>query len=458
MICMRADSYKFGQPKQLRPGTKYMFSYLSPRGGYSDKVLWYGALSYYCQKYLMDKVTVENVEYMAKKTAQHGTSFNYEGWMRIATELDGKLPVIIRAIPEGTIVPNHTPLLTIMNTKEGFEWLPDSLETLLSKCWYPTTVATTSWLAKNVIKEYMMKTAGHTEGIHFKLHDFGYRGVGSEETAEIGGSAHLINFLGSDTYIANEFIEKHYGADKMWCYSIDASQHSTTTMWGGPEFEAEAFEHQKNINKGKAIFASVIDSYDSLKAIEKWGKHKDELLNNGTTLVLRPDSGDPIDMSLVCIEKASEVFGFTYNSKSYKLLKGVRVIYGDGISSPDVIANILENLARNRWSAENIAFGMGGGLLQKCDRDTLKFAIKCSAAIDRNGKVVEVYKDPISDPGKKSRKGFLDVVRNVKGELEVVEGLKSGEGVIGSAMITYFKDGELLIKESFDKIRERAGF
>ena len=125
--------------------------------------------------------------------------FNRSGWEYILSQHGGKLPVRIRAVPEGTLVDTKNVLFTVENTDPEVPWLTNYLETLLVQAWYPITVATNSWACKQLIIQYMERTSETMDAIPFMLHDFGYRGVSSVETAGIGGAAHLVNFLGTDT-------------------------------------------------------------------------------------------------------------------------------------------------------------------------------------------------------------------------------------------------------------------
>ena len=450
-IVLRTDSYKFTQFPQYPKNTTKVFSYIESRGGVFKKSLFVG-LQYYLKEYLTKPVTMEQVEYAKVRTAKHGVPFNYEGWKYIVEKHNGKLPLKIRAVKEGTILPVSNVLVTVENTDDKCFWLTSYVETLLLKVWYPITVATNSRECKNIIASFLSETADDMGGLPFKLHDFGYRGVSSEESAAIGGMAHLVNFSGTDTFAALELISDHYHED-MAGFSIPATEHSTITSWGR-EGEFEAYKNIVELYKNSPIFACVSDSFNIYEAIKMWGKLKDKIVANGNTLVVRPDSGDPIKMSLECCQLLDKEFGSLINKKGYKVLKNVRVIYGDGISGPDAIRQILLNLVKHGYSADNIAFGCGGGLLQKLDRDTMKFAMKCSAIVVADGKVIQVYKDPITDPGKKSKKGFLDLIK-VDGEYQTIE-MSSSEPHEKSELVTVFENGELLVDYTFEEIRKTA--
>ena len=450
VLPLMTDSYKFSHFKQYPKNTTKVYSYIESRGGRFSETVFFG-LQYYLKKYLSAPVTLEEVDKAEKITKLHGVPFNREGWDYILEKHNGYLPLRIKAVPEGVVVPTSNVLVTMENTDDKCYWLTNYMETLLMKVWYPITVATVSFYSKRIIKNFMEETCDNLEGLPFKLHDFGYRGVSSEESAQLGAGAHLLNFLGTDTPAGISFLMDYYNAE-VCGFSIPASEHSTITAWGR-ENEFHAFENMLDQYKDSPIVACVSDSYNIYEAIKMWGKLKDKVRANGQTIVVRPDSGDPVTMSLECVQLLDKEFGSTTNSKGYKVLNDCRVIYGDGIKSEDVIFELLKKLKDHRYSAENLAFGMGGGLLQKVDRDTQKFAMKCSAVV-ADGKCIEVYKEPITDPGKNSKKGFLDLQRDVKGKFYTKESPYDGDE-IGSCLRVVYENGELLNDDSLDDIKAR---
>lgn len=449
-IIVRTDSYKPSQWVQYPEGTTEVFSYIESRGGPYQKQVFTG-LQYLLKRYLCKRITRSDIEQGARFWKAHGEPFNREGWEYILKKHKGKLPLEIRAVKEGAVIAPKNILAFVRNTDPKCFWLTSYVETLLLKVWYPMTVATVSYNIKLIIKKYLEET-GDVAGLPFKLHDFGCRGVSSEESAEVGGAAHLVNFMGTDTAISLLHLEDYYNATEMSGFSIPASEHSTITSWGRVN-EKQAYENMLNQFAKSPILACVSDSYNIYEAIKMWGELKEKIIANGQILVVRPDSGDPVSMSLECVQLLDKEFGSIKNDKGYKVLNHVRVIYGDGISSPQVIEDILANLKAAGYSADNIAFGMGGGLLQKVDRDTMKFAMKCSAII-QNGQVVDVYKDPITDPGKTSKKGFLDLIK-VNGEYKTVNAIKPGHDPM-SELELVFLNGELVRDMSIDEIRANA--
>ena len=459
-ILLDTDSYKASHHLQYPPGTTKVFSYIESRGGRFDRTVFFG-LQMYLKRYLSQPITQEMVDDAAEFWAAHGEPFNREGWEYIVNVHGGRLPVVIKALREGTVVPTHNVLLTIENTDPACFWLTSFLETaLLRAVWYPTTVSTLSWHAKQIIRAALEKSSDGPEGqLSFKLHDFGARGVSSKESAGIGGAAHLVNFMGSDTVTGVLYAREFYGA-QMAGFSIPAAEHSTITSWGCSR-EAQAYANMlRQFGKPGALFAVVSDSYDIMNAArEIWGGElRQVVMESGSTLVVRPDSGDPLTVPVDVIEALGERFGYTINGKGYKVLPNcVRVIQGDGITV-ESLPKIPANLLARGWSADNIAFGMGGGLLQMVDRDTQKFAMKCSAALI-DGEWVDVYKDPITDPGKRSKKGRV-MLWTSGGEYEtsITEPRRwTDRGISWTpALIEVYLNGELLVDLTFDEVRATA--
>jgi len=328
---------------------------------------------------------------------------------------------------------------------------------LLRAVWYPTTVATISFYVKRIIKKYLDLSCDSPENIlPFRLHDFGARGVSSAESAAIGGAAHLVNFMGTDTIEGIEWLRKYYDAD-MPGFSIPAMEHSTVTAWGTtPETEKAAFKNMINKFSGEnKIYACVSDSFNLYNAVEKtWGEDlRYDVISSGGTVVIRPDSGDPVKVTEDVIEILGKKFGYTKNKKGYKVLHpSVRIIQGDGVN-PKTINAILANYLRKGWSAENITFGMGGGLLQKLNRDTFYFAMKASE-ITVNGKSYPVYKKPQTDLSKESKKGRMKLVKVINSFETVPD--TGWYDYDSDIFTTIYKDGELLIDDSLDTIRKRS--
>jgi len=456
---LRTDSYKFTHWKQYPPKTTGIYSYLESRGGMFPRTVFFG-LQYYLKAYLEGpRFTAADVEEADAFCRRHFTSdlFHRSGWMRMYEKYGGRLPVRIKAVPEGTVVPVQHALMTIENTDPEFPWLTNYLETLLLKVWYPVTVATLSWEIKNVIRGFLERT-GDPSLLPFKLHDFGYRGVSSEESAAIGGAAHLINFLGSDTVAGIKLLENYYGATEMPGFSIPASEHSTITAWGRDR-ELDAYRNMLEAYPS-GLVACVSDSYDVFHVCEAlWGDAlKANIINRDGVLVIRPDSGDPVPVLTRVLEILGNKFGYQTNAKGYRVLPPcVRVIQGDGVNL-FTIQNMLYQLSKfSGWSADNIAFGMGGALLQQLNRDTQKFAFKCSAA-QIDGAWRPVYKNPVTDSGKGSKRGRLALIEPEPGVFQTLENVSDdhAEAAAEDRLVTVFENGQIVLTYDLASIRRRA--
>jgi nicotinamide phosphoribosyltransferase len=450
------DSYKTSHFRQYPPGTETIYSYLESRGGAFNNLVFNGLTPIIEKFFKNTPITMEMVNEAEEFVNAHmgPGCFNRAGWERIVNVHMGYLPVIIKALPEGTVIGPHNVMMTVENTDPELPWVTNYVETLLLQIWYPVSVASLSRKIKGLILEFLEQT-GTPEDIDFKLHDFGFRGASSVETAAIGGAAHLINFKGTDNMAALSMIRDIYG-DKMVGFSIPAAEHSTITSWGELN-EYDAYKNMVDQFGQGVMYAVVSDSYDIQNACDViWGQMLRAAVENApATLVVRPDSGHPPTVVLQCVETLANRFGWTVNEKGFKVLNKVRVIQGDGINY-DSIYDILDTLAYNGWSADNVAFGMGGALLQQVNRDTAKFAIKASS-ITRNGKRYDVFKRPAGDLGKSSKAGRFKVIRDEDGTLRSVNVEDSLEPC---QMITYYssRDGGLYSSrvESFEAIRERA--
>jgi nicotinamide phosphoribosyltransferase len=465
-LILKSDSYKFTHNPQYPKGTTKVISYLESRGGIFDNTVFYG-LQFLLKKHFEGVVVTRQDVDKAKKIIDNHIGpniFNYEGWLRIVNVHGGKIPIRIKAVPEGTVLKTSNVLMTVENTDEELPWITNFCESILLQLWYPITVSTLSReIKKNIIKYLKNTTSYSKEEIQnlckFSLNDFGYRGASSDESAAIGGSAHIVNFSGSDNISAIDLIMTYYNTDEMLAFSIPASEHSTITSWG-EENEVKAYENMLDAYP-TGIRACVSDSYNILRACEElWGGQlRDKVLNLNGRLVIRPDSGDPVQTLKKVFNILWDKFGGRTNSKGFKVIdEHVRVIQGDGVNYESII-EILDMMVEEGFSAENIVFGMGGALLQKVDRDTQKFAFKC-CSITINGEERDVQKHPLEvdkygnivKSFKTSKKGHLKLIETVNG-FETVQEAKDDEGDV---MVKVFENGHLLVDYNFQEIRQRA--
>jgi nicotinamide phosphoribosyltransferase len=455
-IILATDSYKHSHYLQYPPEAAIISAYVESRtNDFTDRLVFVGL-----QPYLIDllgkPVSKADIEEGETICAAHGVPFNREGWDAILTDHGGYLPVEIKALPEGMVVPTGVPLVQVENTDPRMPWLSTFVETaLLRAVWYPTTVATLSWKCKAIIKAGLEKSSDDVAGqLPFKLHDFGARGVSSGESAGLGGLGHLVNFMGTDTLEALLAARRYYGAD-MPGYSIPAAEHSTMTSWGRAREEA-AYANMLDSFAGEGrIVAVVSDSYDLDVAVaDIWGGSlKDKVLTRQGTLVVRPDSGDPVETPVRTVMKLWDKFGGSTNSKGFKVLDPhVRVIQGDGMNI-DSIAVLVNRMLEEGFAIDNIAFGMGGGLLQLVNRDTLRFAMKANAMQDKDGVWHDVAKKPATDPTKGSKAGRQAVVR--EGDTLLAKRLDVAAPQ-EDLLKPVWRNGELLVRHSFDQLRQRS--
>lgn len=455
-LILATDSYKQSHFLQYPSEARVISAYVEARlNDFSDEVLFLG-LQPFLIDYLGKPVTSADVDEAEAICTAHGVPFNRAGWDAIVADHGGFLPIAIKALPEGMIVPAGVPLVQVENTDPRMPWLPTFIETaLLRAIWYPTTVATLSWKCKAIIRAGLEKSSDDVTGqLPFKLHDFGARGVSSGESAALGGMAHLVNFMGSDTLEGIMAARRYYGAD-MAGFSIPAAEHSTMTSWGR-EREEEAYANMLDAFDGEGrIVAVVSDSYDLDKAVaDIWGGSlRDKVLGRQGTLVVRPDSGDPIETPLRTVQTLWEKFGGTTNAKGFRVLDPhVRVIQGDGMNIAS-IARLVDRMLEAGFAIDNIAFGMGGGLLQQVNRDTLRFAMKANALKDAAGQWRDVSKRPATDPTKGSKAGRQAVVREngrlVAARLEAVDPAQD-------QLLPVWRNGDLLVCHGFDEVRARS--
>ena len=466
------DSYKFSHPAQYPDGADNMVSYIESRGGKYDEVVFFG-LQLILKEYFMQPITEEQVrnliEFEQEHMAGNVTSLFEKALMVVVDKYDGKLPIEIRAVEEGNVVPVGNVLVTItltVNDPDVF-FLVSYFETKLMRLWSTSTVATYSYHIRKIIQAGLEKSSMDPESeLPFKLNNFGSRGVSVCEASAFLSAAHLTCFQGSDSTIGAMVVKYAYGCE-MAAYNIPATEHSTTTAHGISR-ESDVIDKMfDSYAKPGAMFATVIDSYDAIRFIDVYGpKYRERLISSGAIWVFRPDSCDPVQMPLECVRRLESIFGSVTNQKGYKVLNNVRVIQGDGIDADDV-SEIINALHAEGYSLTNMAFGMGGSLLQKHNRDDQKFAQKC-CAIRVNGEWRDVFKNPSvydekwnrvdSASFKKSKAGRLELMYNT--QTNTWETMKKdiaddNDGKYGwkRMLDVVYRNGDLVKDISFDTVR-----
>lgn len=457
-ICLLTDSYKVTHHYFYPKGTEKIYSYLESRvGAEFNKTIFYG-LQYIIKKYLEGQVvTQEKIEEADKLISNHigEDIFNKDGWYYILDKFDGYLPIEIKAVPEGTPVNVGNVLMSVENTDNKSFWLVNYLESLLLQVWYPSTVATLSAEVRKLSKFYLEVTGSSKDNLDFMLHDFGYRGATSTESSMLSGSAHLLSFSGTDTIPALLIPENYYNDSNLYGFSVQATEHSVMTSLG-PEGE---FEQVLNVidNAKNGILSMVIDSYNYKNFLTEAGKSNSQLnkaINDflaieGNKVVFRPDSGDPVATTIDCLNILEKGFGSYLTDKGYKVFdSNIGLLWGDGLDYHK-IRDILFAMKSDGWAAENIIFGMGGGLHTAVNRDTQRNAFKCSAQL-RNNKWFDIYKNPL-DSSKKSKTGRFKLI-NENNSFKTIPIDAEGEDCLRCV----FKNGELLIEDTFGDIKSRA--
>lgn len=452
---LMTDSYKLSHHGQYPKNTTKIYSYLESRGGLYPKTIFFG-LQYYLKKYLSKVIITEEMVEEAKKFSMDHFGidiFNYDGWMHIAKNLNGKLPIRIMAAPEGSLIPVSNVLMTIENTDPLCAWLTNHCETNLMKMWAPITVATNSYYCKKTIAKYLERTGGDLANLPFKLHDFGYRGVSSEETAGILGMAHLTSFLGTDNLAGILYAQEYYNQSAMAGFSVPASEHSVACSFG-PDKEEEYFLNLLDTYPSSAIISVVSDTYNVYDFVENMSKnHKERIMEREGKIVYRPDSGDPVEVNSRLVDILWNRFGGTYKNSFKVLPPQVGIIQGDGIDA-QMIDNILLMAKAKGFSADNWVFGSGGGLLQKFDRDTQQFAIKASYGEKTYGEEVKgfnIKKNPITSKSKGSKSGKM--ILHKTGNYMTFTSNDSNYSTYTNELELVFEDGEILKEWNFEEIR-----
>jgi len=475
-IITSSDGYKYTHHEFYADKTSEIWSYLESRGSNlqgCNYTQFFGLQAMLQEDFTGQVVTkekIEEAEFIANNSISKNT-FDKKMWNYILDKHEGRLPLLIRAVPEGLCVPTKNILLSIENTDKNINIpiapLVQFVESRLLNIWYPITVATISNFCKSIIKESYDRTSDNEFNL-FSLNDFGVRGASTANAAQIGGSAHLINFLGTDNIPAIKYLKTFYNRNSFYNedgsltsfgYSANATEHSIMTQRGEsgePEIIKQA------LNKfPEGILAFVIDSFNFIRFIEQYicKDFKEIIQNRKGTVVVRPDSGHPIQTLYKIFDLLFEGYGYTVNSKGFKVLPScIRVLQGDSVNV-NSIREILLALEKRGISSENIIFGMGGKLLQaEIDRDTFKFAIKTSYTVI-DGKPIDIIKNPIElnhlgeivPSFKKSKQGKLKLIIDENGLFKTVPQTQDNSDDI---LQDVFRNGELVRYQTLEDIRK----
>lgn len=478
-LILNADSYKIGHKSMIKRGVKAMMGVITGRKSskYTNHLTFKG-IQYTIKRYIDITITMADIDEAEIEVSEQGGRFDRSPWEKIVKEHNGKLPIHIRALPEGSVVPVGVPLVTVEAHGEEFAFLSAYVETCIQRgVWFPTTVATNARSIKEVLIATMLRHAGH-KFVNYHLHNFGDRSAHVYEAAVVAGMAHGVYFDGSDSLVTNRYIKKYYNTKKSYLSSVDASEHSVSCSNSDADkrddfnmavkmvrhWEDQIDEHLVD-GKGTTVTSVVIDTYDAKRFAREYigTRLKDTIVEIGTTkggrLVLRPDSGNPVTMPIEILEILLEKFGFTVNEFGYKVLPSyIGVLQGDGINQ-DSIQDIIAILDEKKISIENIVFGMGSKLVDpEGGRDLFSFAMKSVAQLEEDDKWKDLFKDPITDVGKRSLRGRVTTYKcKVSGKIfaERVE-LQEINKQLEDMLVDMYINGVIMNESNFDEVRERA--
>lgn len=483
------DFYKADHRRQYPKGTQFVYSNFTPRSSnifknvygdnFDDRVVFFG-LQYFIKDFL---INTWNEEFFKKPKDEVVAAYKRRMDCALGPEAisvehiaelhdHGTLPIQIKALPEGALVNEKIPVLTMVNTDPKFFWLTNYLESVMScYLWKPMTSATIARNYRILLDEFAKETGSDPELVQFQAHDFSFRGMSGLEDAACSGAGHLVSFSGTDTVPAIDFMEEYYGADvtkELVGASVPATEHSVMCM-GSKEGEKETYKRLITEVYPSGIVSIVSDTWDFWKVVTEFMlEFKDLVLARDGKVVIRPDSGDPV--KILCgdpeakkgspeykgaVECLWDIYGGSVTDKGYKLLDPhVGLIYGDSITLQRA-KTILTNLKQKGFASGNVVFGVGSFTYQHTTRDVFGFAMKATYGVVDGIGPVSIFKDPVTDDGvKKSAKGLLQVVHD--GASYVVrDEVTSNEETQGDLKVV-FKDGKLLIEHTLAEIRKRV--
>ena len=464
----RTDSYKFTHPFMFRELNKRkgkkrvvgMSSYGEARVPREVRITVMGG-QMGLQKIFYRPITMADIDAAEAFALAHfgRPLFDRAAWEKVVNVYGGYIPCIVRAVPDGTVIRGGDPIYSVTVLDEDLFWMSSGIETcLLRAYWYPTTIASLDRDTKLEIIRFYELSGVDPAAAGFALHDFGGRGVTCGEQAEIGGAAHGVSFLGSDTIEGTLALNFYYDSP-MSMFSVFATEHSVECSFGlDIDGERDYIRAMlANATEG-SIVSIVIDGKDMWRCAELLcTEFKEAIIASKAKVVFRPDSGDMLEVVPRLLRMQDAAFGHTVNAKGYRKINHVGIIYGDGVDRLNMLT-MLGNVLAMGYTADCIVFGSGGALLQKVNRDTLKFAQKGSILFFEDGTSLGIAKDPVTDHGKKSKEGLMTVVRvKATGETRPA---RLDLGPLGDDVedlqVLMYHTGKFYNKSTLDEVRARG--
>jgi nicotinamide phosphoribosyltransferase len=475
-----ADWYKISHRNQYPRGTTKVYSTWTPRGTRMEGVnefVWFGLQAFIARR-LLGTFQVDffgrDIEATCDEYARIVRYSLGEKNPEVQHIRDlhalGYLPLRIRGLDEGTVVPLRTPVMTIENTEPRFFWLTNYIETLMSsELWQPSTSATIAHQYRKLYERYARETVGATELCPFQGHDFSMRGMGCLDAATLSGLGHLTSFVGTDTIPAIIAAEQFYGANvenELVGTSVPATEHSVQCCH---ENDEQYFRDIVTRVHPAGIVSVVSDGYDFWRVIDEvLPSLKSEIQARDGKVVVRPDSGDPV--KIVCgdpsastesarkgaVERLWDIFGGTTSAQGFKCLAPcIGLIYGDAITL-DRADRMLAGLRAKGFASTNVVHGIGSFSYQYQTRDTFSLALKSTLAVI-DGKERPIFKSPKTDDGMKySQRGRVVVESLHPGALTWRDGLSLTDHVPTNLLLDRFVDGKVMNQTTFAEVRKRV--
>lgn len=462
---LACDSYKVGQADQYPVGDKKKHSNIVPRkdfNGINQVVV--------CGPQLVSgilsnvTITTEMIDEAELEINEQGYDFPRQNWEFIRDEYNGKLPLTIRSLPEGMIVPTGVPIMTMENSDEVSDWLVSYIETWTQDiCWVGTTVASKMRVLRQKMEQFCIDTGVDPELAEYMVHNFGDRGAGGQDRAILVAIAHGLFFSGTDCLRANRYIKRFFNTDKAYLSSVDASEHST--MCANSDLETKndfgAFKMTLNMLSravarasrgiGIPLISAVIDTYNDERYIKEFViKNYDKICEIGGKYVSRPDSGSatkkPVQVVQWLLEglySGDNRVNMQISDKGYKMLpENLGVLQGDGLREPD-FDTIIALAKEAKLAASCFAFGFGGGLTNGSGRDDFSFSMKATARMDQNSNWIDMQKAPKSDMAKASLRGRVSTMMDANGLISAASfGLDVEDETVTDLMFTSYQIDE----------------